>query len=247
MRKILLLTACLLFTFDSYAQFSFGLKAGFTGAYITNTKISGQMIEPPTPSNPGFDPSNPDPEPDNDPLVHDFIFPSKIKIGTYFGIFVQYRFNDRFALQSDVVYSEQGGYFRAVMDHDGGNDREDVNDKIRFKINYINIPVMAKYYFAQGKVSIDAGAQLGIRLDSKMKMVSKKYNLTPQRMESPLGTTEWDLSLALGATYYASSHFDIHARFTAGLTNVLSTNYAVNRTKKNQANNVINLGLGYRF
>ena len=236
MKKTVLLIVGLLLSASAYGQFSFGLKGGFTGAYLTHTNISRQIEQ-------SYDPANPD----GDPIIHYYDFPAQIKIGTYIGMFFEYKFNDKYALQSDVTYSEQGCYFNIVMDHYGGKEREDEKDKIRLIINYFNIPVVFKYYVLKDQLSVDVGAQFGIRLESTFRRITQRYNLTPERTHGPLGTSSYDVSLVAGISYYLNEHFDLHARFTAGITNTLSPNPNIDPTSKKQANNVIYAGLGYRF
>ena len=73
------------------------------------------------------------------------------------GLFMEYRFTDKFSIAPEVVFAAQGGkwdYFDEYYKRD---------EKITDHINYINVPVMLKYYVCPA-VSIDLGPQLGINV-----------------------------------------------------------------------------------
>ncbi|MBT8210736.1 MAG: PorT family protein, partial [Eudoraea sp.] len=63
---------------------------------------------------------------------------------------------DKFAIQPELLYSMQGSEY---SDSDGGFDG-------RFKLDYLNVPVMAKVYVADG-FFLEAGPQIGFLLSAK--------------------------------------------------------------------------------
>src|SRR5690606_31086389 len=80
---------------------------------------------------------------------------SEMKIGFHVGAVAEIKFNDKFSLQPEVLYSAQGAKEKGEGDGKMNND-------------YINIPIMAKYYFVEG-FSIEAGPQVGFLMKSEAK------------------------------------------------------------------------------
>src|SRR5690606_11187282 len=70
------------------------------------------------------------------------------KTGFQAGIFAGIKFTDKVGVQADVLYSQQGAEF----------------DFGKFDVNYINIPIVLKYYLVQG-LNVQAGPQFGFILD----------------------------------------------------------------------------------
>src|SRR5689334_10436877 len=67
--------------------------------------------------------------------------------GLNLGIFLTFPINEKMNIQTDIGFS--GGGFNAfsqTFENDGQNVRSSVHDK-RYVLNYISIPVMAKYSF----------------------------------------------------------------------------------------------------
>src|ERR1700750_1415745 len=74
------------------------------------------------------------------------------KSGLYIGGLAHVHLSPHFAVQPELMYSEQGG--------------KDGNDK--WKVNYINIPVLFQY-MTGGGLRLQTGPQLGFAVSSKIK------------------------------------------------------------------------------
>ncbi len=79
---------------------------------------------------------------------------SKSLIGFHVGFFGEFMISDKFAIQPELLYSAQG----VKLDFDGDNGD--------LKLDYINIPVMAKYYVADA-FSLELGPQIGFLVSAK--------------------------------------------------------------------------------
>ena len=80
----------------------------------------------------------------------------KNKLSFHVGGFAEFRFNDYFAIQPELVYSRQGA-------------RDKINgDKLKLRANYLNIPVLAKLYVLD-ELSVDLGPEFGFALNAKAK------------------------------------------------------------------------------
>ena len=84
---------------------------------------------------------------------------NKSKFSFHLGAFAEFKFNDLFGLQTELIYSRQG---------DRGKHKD---VKTWARVNYLNIPVLAKFYVWEG-ISVDLGPQLGFALNGKSKTKS---------------------------------------------------------------------------
>ena len=78
-------------------------------------------------------------------------------VGFHIGGFTEIKVSDKFFIQPEVMYSTQGAKFK--MSEDGLT----LNS---FKLGYINLPVMAKYYVAE-KFNLELGPQIGFLTSAK--------------------------------------------------------------------------------
>ena len=143
--------------------------------------------------------------------------------GFHVGVFAEIRF-DKFAIQPEVYYSSAGGKWKGTI--------ENADFEHDFNLNYVNVPLMLKYYLTNG-IAIEAGPQAGFLTDSKVKFSdldpdSSKFN-------------EFDFSVNVGLSINLPLNFMISARYNAGLTNV------IDHPDVDWKNRVMQLSLGYRF
>ena len=111
------------------------------------------------------------------------------------GALAHVHLSPHFAVQPEVVYSQQGG--------------KDGNDK--WKINYVNVPVLAQYMAGNG-FRFETGPQLGIKASSKIKSGDVEVE------NHDVNTL--DFSWAIGASYITSANVGLDARYNVGLTNI---------------------------
>lgn len=174
------------------------------------------------------------------------------------GLFMEYRFNSKFAIAPEVVFAAQGGKNAGIVGYDylhGGlypyqhpygpgsyGDEGYVEADYIDHMNYINIPVMLKYYVTP-KLSIDFGPQLGINVYHKctVKGTNTDYKETVSLKDN---TKSVDFGLGLGLTYNITENVFVQARYTLGLT------YAYENKEpwglKNKNGNA-QVAIGFRF
>lgn len=145
---------------------------------------------------------------------------TKMKANLNAGIFTEFRCSDKFSVGPELVYSAQGTSLGKI---DG--------ETLRIKAEYINLPIMAKYYVAN-KFSINLGPQLGYAISMKGKAGSEKEKFDKDTYN------KFDFSIGVGGTYNFGKFF-ADARYNFGLTKVIKDS----KTK----NSVIQIGVGYRF
>lgn len=149
------------------------------------------------------------------------------------GLLMEYKFTPRFAIAPEVVFASQGGKFKAVKSI-LGIDLGQKDKSFTYNTNYVNIPVMLKFY-ATPELSIDFGPQLGINVYSKCsvegadKAIDLKHN-----------TNAVDFGVGMGATYNLTENAFLQARYTLGVTNTFKGDGDVK-------NGAIQVAFGYKF
>ncbi len=149
------------------------------------------------------------------------------KISFHLGGFAEWKLSDIFAVQSEFIYSRQGA--RDKWDSEAGTV------KLKTRMNYLNIPILAKYYIIDD-LSIDFGPQLGFSVGKKAK-TKVDGNSSKHKLDH---ANTFDLSLGIGTSYNIESII-LSARYNFGLTNVLDRDYFDDKSK----NHVFQVSIGY--
>ena len=148
---------------------------------------------------------------------------TKMMTGFYAGAFAEYRINYWFGVQAEALYSTQGTKF------------ENSPLKFELKQDYINVPILAKFYVLDN-LSVDVGPQFGFLVNDEAKLKAGSWEPT-----FDADPKSFDFSVGLGLNYTLFDHLDITARYNLGLTDSYEGLSGTNR------NGVIQVGLGYRF
>ncbi|KFF05039.1 porin family protein [Flavobacterium reichenbachii] len=117
-------------------------------------------------------------------------------VGFHVGGFAEIKIADKFAIQPELLYSAQGTKI------DGGPVFGDFD----VKLDYLNIPVLAKYYIVE-KFSVEAGPQLGILLSAKSDGDDVKDSFKSV-----------DFGFNIGAGFHFTENLSINLRYTIGLS-----------------------------
>ena len=126
------------------------------------------------------------------------------------GLVMEYKFNSHFGIAPEAVFAVQGGKFDVIDFHLGDIN---VNSNVAYHTNYINVPVMLKFYTSPN-FSIDFGPQVGFNVYSK-------YTVEDfDAIEIKDGTKSVDFGVGLGGTYNLTDKAFVQARYTLGLTDV---------------------------
>lgn len=154
---------------------------------------------------------------------------TKFKFGMAAGIEGQYQLNNWFGLSAAVMYSQQG--FKA----------KDID--LKGNLEYINIPVMAKFYVTKG-LSLNVGLQPGFMTKAKAKISGRDRDFKDE-------CNKVDFSIPMSIAYEFENGLTFEARYTTGLTNVGkdvfdSTDSSWDKAYQNK-NEVFMLTVGYKF
>ena len=166
---------------------------------------------------------------------------SKFKFGMAAGIEGQYQLNNWFGLSAAVMYSQQG--FKA----------KDID--LKGNLEYINIPVMAKFYVTKG-LSLNVGVQPGFMTKAKAKAsgdlsFKDASGKRTTEMDFKSECNKVDFSIPMSIAYEFENGLTFEARYTTGLTNVGkdvfdSTDSSWDKAYQNK-NEVFMLTVGYKF
>ena len=148
------------------------------------------------------------------------------------GLLMEYKFNPRFAIAPEVVFASQGGKYKAL---DLNFFSLDISKTVTFNTNYINVPVMLKYYVTPA-FSVDLGPQVGFNVYSKYSIedVDKAIDIKDN-------TKGVDFGVGLGGTYNLTDNAFVQARYTLGVTKVFDGDH--NKEK----NGNIQVAFGMKF
>ncbi len=145
------------------------------------------------------------------------------------GAVAEFAFSDQFSLQPEVLYTSLGS------DIDYGSESR-VSDTQKSIIgNYLAIPVMVKYYVADG-FSLEAGPQIGFLLSAKAKTGS-------QELDAKDAFESTDFSAVFGAGYKMENGLFFNARYGLGLSNISKEVSDGDWVK----NNVFQFSVGFMF
>ncbi len=154
---------------------------------------------------------------------------SKYREGALGGVDVQYQVNNILALSAGLSYSRLGCKYKD-SDITGFQPGEyDVYSNCRISIDYLNLPILAHAYIANG-FAVNAGVQVGYKTHSNLHTESTKvtinkngsYNYAdvPQKEDrSNTFANKFDFSIPVGISYeYANVVLDL--RYNIGITKV---------------------------
>ena len=105
------------------------------------------------------------------------------------------------------------------------------------QINYINIPILLKYYFTPS-LSVDLGPQLGICVYDKF-TEKWKDDGKDKKTKHDLGANRFDFGVGIGLTYNITKDVFIQGRYTLGLTKIFDNCQDKNGNAQ--------IAIGYRF
>jgi len=163
----------------------------------------------------------------------------KSSIGFNAGVFATIKLSDKINLQPEILYSTQGAEVQNVVAPvNGVNYTAD----IKFKLSYINIPVMLKYYVAD-KFNIEAGPQVGFLTSAKTSTKVEGFSQTVDQDAKDYFESV-DFGFNFGAGYDFTKNISAGIRYNLGLSNVLNT--ASGDSSKSE-NSVFSLSVGYKF
>jgi len=137
--------------------------------------------------------------------------------GFHVGGFAEFKLNEKFSLQPELLYSTQGS---------------EVENLVKIKVDYLAIPLMVKYYLSE-KFSIEAGPQAAFLVNDKAEFDDSSIP------DADLDASSFDFGLNVGVGYNFTSHLFAQVRYNYGITTV--------GENPDVKNSVFQMSLGYKF
>ncbi|MCP1995630.1 porin family protein [Flavobacterium sp. HSC-61S13] len=176
---------------------------------------------------------------------------TKMKTGFHVGGLVEIFINEKFSIQPELLYSSQGAKLETQrIEMFEGLDQLIGKVDQKMTLDYINVPIMAKYYVAEG-FSIQAGPQLGflVKAESVLKTSASlngvdiplpaEYNET-EDLKDEVKSVDFGLNFGIG--YELPMGIFVDARYNLGLSKLPEDNYG-DKVK----NAVFQISVGYKF
>lgn len=156
------------------------------------------------------------------------------RMSFHVGAVLEWGITDKFAIQPELLYSSVGAKDEYTED--------EATIKTTAVIDYLSIPVMAKYYVADG-FSLELGPQLGILLSAKGKYEASFDGETEsETIDMKDNFESIDFGAGLGAGYKMENGLLFNARYVLGLSNVIKDS-----GDEWGKNNVFQFSVGYIF
>ena len=125
------------------------------------------------------------------------------------GVLAELNLIDNLSIQPELMYSSQGTKYQDE----------------KFKLDYVSLPVLAKFYLVSEKLSLEAGPQFSFLLNDDV----------PNTFE----TKTFDFAAIGGLGYNLTQNIFVQARYVVGLTDTSKDASVTNK--------VIQLSAGLRF
>lgn len=217
MKKLLLIAAVAVMGSSAYAQeFRFGPKAGFA---MSTLKIDENQDS--------AGKRNMDP-----------------KYTFYIGGMAEYKINDNFGFQAEVLYSPLG----AKEKIDGINAGiMFVGEQTKVNLGTLLVPISAKYFITEG-FSVAVGTNFGIILSAKQKTVigsdfaDISVNGDSGEVDIKDDIKKLNIAPFVGVEYMFENGFFIDGRYSLGVSN-LSNDGSGGKVK----NSFAQIGVGFKF
>lgn len=148
------------------------------------------------------------------------------RTGVYVGVMGQYFVTNHFAVEGNLLYSQQGC-------------REEINNvDITVKLDYLNIPILAKYYLADG-FNMYLGPQIGFAVKKSTK--GERHDMTVEADLEHINT--FDFSGVVGVGYDFKFGLFVDFRYSPGFTHLIKDV----DSDENARNSVFSFGIGYKL
>ncbi len=157
----------------------------------------------------------------------------------HFGVVMELPISEKFSFQPELLYSCQGAdYSEDFIDLDGTIKSVNAAYEGTVKLDYLNIPLIAKLYVSEG-FSLEIGPQVGFLISAK-----DEYDWNGDTGEEDIKeyVKGLDIGAVIGVGYKLEGGLNFGGRYNLGLTDA-NDGYEVGTYK----NGVIQAYVGYFF
>ena len=171
------------------------------------------------------------------------------KVGFGAGLYGHFPITEQFAVQPEVNFTRMGGREKTDV-------RETPNTTVKTynktTLDYIQVPVMLKYYPAGTRLNVEAGPQFGYNIYASNKtQVSTYANNTVYNTEAKTdikdNVKDFDFGVNFGLGYNVTDNINVGARYYMGLTKIGDDKNNNKVEVSDVKNHSFSLGVGYSF
>ncbi len=159
-------------------------------------------------------------------------------LGPQVGVTVFSPINERLSMEGGLRYAGKGT--KTSFDGSDGEENYSYSDKTR--LNYLDVPLLARYQVGQGGFSVYAGVQPSLLLSAKRK--SEGSGTESQTTDVKDSYKSLDMAGSVGVGYAFGNGLRLNAGYDHGFANI-ANNDAFGAAKIR--NRSFKLTLGYRF
>lgn len=158
---------------------------------------------------------------------------AKANTGFHVGAVAEIKFGERFSIQPEIQYSTQGSKW----------ETEILGTKFSAKhqLDYINVPVMAKFYVVEG-LSIEAGPYASFLAKESWKASAGSVGVESDKVKK-FDADKLDYGVSAGVAFDTASGFFVNARYMMGLNDIRKSETANEAIKTS----VAQIGVGFKF
>ncbi|AZQ43782.1 porin family protein [Nonlabens ponticola] len=146
-------------------------------------------------------------------------------------------------ITGEVQTSQQFGILVGAIYSQQGLDGEVFGEEATLKLDYINVPVLAKFYLGGSGLALEAGPQIGFLVNDEIEVNGTDFD------QSIFEAQNIDFSAGGGMSYKFKEGTTLEglafgARYMIGLNNVYEDNETFD---DDVTNSVLSINLGYKF
>jgi hypothetical protein len=154
------------------------------------------------------------------------------KISYHAGAYVEYRMKGKLSIKADVLFSDKG--YRNSFS----------SQKVRFHLQYFNVPVMVQYHFSK-RFAVAVGGEFGVLISSYNKLWHNGEYIDTYDQKKYYGNPI-DVGVGCGVSFQLNPKLGATVRFLQGLSNVLNKNAVEEHYAPQIGMNLRDLGYKYQ-
>lgn len=157
-------------------------------------------------------------------LTGEFPYGQKTRVSFNAGFVSEFPLSDSFSIQPELFYSDKG---TQVIQRDAST--------VEFQLSYVELPVLAKIYFAEGYSSFEIGPQFGYKLTEKVEGETPDADFA----------RDFDTSIVAGLSYKFDNGFFVTGRYIYGIPDQFIKNAFMGNPYARLS--TVQFSLGYMF
>lgn len=170
------------------------------------------------------------------------------KVGFSAGIYGHFPITDQFAVQPEVNFTRIGGKSKDEVTEAGNIT---IKNKNETTLDYIQIPLMFKYYPGASRFNIEAGPQVGFNLYASNKQTTSALGntviTTETKQDIKDNVKNFDFGVNFGLGYNVTDNINVGARYYMGLTRITENIANGSQVGADVKNHSFSVGVGYSF